>query len=46
MPWTSKQKRVAQAVAHGWKPKGKAKDFGRDLADLILRETKDKKPKK
>lgn len=45
MPWTDKQKRVAQAVKHGWSPKGKAKGFGRNLADLILSESKRKEKK-
>jgi hypothetical protein len=40
MPWTERQKRTARAVAHGWKPKGKAKGFGRNLADLILSESR------
>jgi hypothetical protein len=38
MPWSAKQKKTALAVAHGWKPKGKAKSFGKNLADLIMSE--------
>lgn len=44
-PWTNKQKKLAKAVKAGWRPKGKAKDFGTSLADLILRESKPKKTK-
>jgi hypothetical protein len=25
MPWTKKQKKLFNAIAHGWKPKGKVK---------------------
>jgi len=42
MPWSAAQKRTAQAVAHGWHPKGAAKGFGKNLADLILHEDKSK----
>ena len=41
MPWTKKQQRTAQAVEHGWKPKGSAKGFGRSFADMVVTETKD-----
>lgn len=50
MPWTKKQQHVAQAVAHGWQPKGAAKGFaktvksgahkGMSLADDIVSESK------
>lgn len=46
MPWTAKQKKTARAVAHGWKPKGSAKGFGKNLADLILEEEDKPKRKK
>lgn len=40
MPWTAKQQRVAQAVKHGWKPKGKAKGFTPKFADEVVEESK------
>ena len=56
MPWTPKQKKVAQAVEHGWKPKGAAKNFartvrsgagrGKSLADLIVSEYKPKRTRR
>lgn len=46
MPWSKAQKRTAQAVAHGWKPKNKAKGFGKNLADLIMSESKKPKTRK
>ena len=39
MPWTKKQKRVAQAVEHGWKPTGSAKGFTQGFADLVIEES-------
>jgi len=42
MPWTKKQQRVAEAVAHGWKPKGKAKGFTQAFASQVLTETDSK----
>lgn len=42
MPWTEKQERVAQAVAHGWKPKGKAKGFTKSFAKQVISENKEK----
>ena len=44
MPWSEKQRRLAQAVKHGFKPTGAAKGFTGTLADLILAESP--KPKK
>lgn len=38
MPWTKKQVEVAQAVKHGWKPKGKAKGFTKKFADEVVEE--------
>lgn len=43
MPWSKKQKQTAQAVQHGWVPKGTAKGFGQEFADLVVKETKDGK---
>jgi hypothetical protein len=43
MPWTRKQVKTAQAVEHGWKPKGSAKGFDKGFADLVVRETQDGK---
>lgn len=40
MPWSAKQVKVARAVSHGWHPRGSAKGFGKNLADLILNEEK------
>ena len=40
-PWTKKQVRVAEAVKHGWKPKGGAKGFTHKLASDIVVETND-----
>lgn len=38
MPRTRRQVQVAQAVAHGWKPKGKAKGFTQSFADQVIAE--------
>ncbi len=38
MPWSKKQVRVAQAVEHGWKPKGAAKGFTQDFAAQVVAE--------
>lgn len=40
MPWTAKQQRVAQAVKHGWKPKGSAKGFSSKFANEVVEESK------
>lgn len=40
MPWSKKQKQVAQAVAHGWKPKGEAKGFSKSFAAQVIAESK------
>ena len=45
MPWTTKQVKVAEAVKHGWKPKGAAKGFTKKLASDIVVETNDGKDK-
>lgn len=42
MPWSQKQQRVAQAVAHGWKPKGSAKGFTHEFAEQVIEESGDK----
>jgi hypothetical protein len=39
MPWTRKQQKVAQAVEHGWKPKGKSKGFTKDFAEEVVSES-------
>lgn len=46
MPWSRKQVKLARAVKHGFKPTGKAKGFGKNVADLILRETGHRKKKR
>lgn len=38
-PWTKKQQNVAEAVSHGWKPKGIAKNFSKAFADYVIAET-------
>ncbi len=38
MPWSKKQMRVAQAVEHGWKPKGSAKGFTKSFASQVIAE--------
>lgn len=38
MPWSKKQVRTAQAVEHGWKPKGSAKGFTRGFAAQVVAE--------
>lgn len=43
MPWSKKQQDTARAVAHGWKPKGSAKGFDREFAELVLEESDDDK---
>ena len=39
MPYTKKQVRVAEAVAHGFKPTGSAKGFNKGFAKDLLVET-------
>jgi hypothetical protein len=46
MPWSSKQKKLARAVMHGFKPTGKAKDFSKDFASLVVVESNEKPKKK
>jgi hypothetical protein len=38
MPWSKKQMQVAEAVKHGWKPKGSAKGFTKEFADQVIEE--------
>lgn len=48
MPYSKKQKRYAQAVAHGWKPtktKGMPKKVAKEMAKAPIKKPK-KKPKK
>ncbi len=42
-PFTRKQVRLAQAVEHGFRPTGKAKNFTKKLASDIVVETNDGK---
>ena len=44
MPWSQKQMRVAEAVKHGWKPKGSAKGFTHDFAEQVISEGVEHKP--
>ena len=46
MPWTKKQQRVAQAVEHGWKPKGSAKGFDKGFAEQVIEESSSDKAKR
>ncbi len=47
MPWSEKQMSTAQAVAHGWTPKGSAKGFTQDFAAQVVAEgVKGKKRKR
>jgi hypothetical protein len=49
MPWSKKQVQVAEAVKHGWEPKGSAKGFTKSFATQVVSEGvkgKKKKPKK
>ena len=45
-PWTKAQQKTAQAVQHGWKPKGSAKGFDKDFAEEVIEESKDSKAKR
>lgn len=45
MPWSEKVQAVARAVAHGWKPKGKASGFTRSFAQQVMEESGKKKRK-
>ena len=36
--------RVAEAVKHGWKPKGSAKGFTQDFAEQVISEGVEHKP--
>lgn len=38
MPWSKLQMKLAQAVAHGWKPKGSARGFSKAFADQVIAE--------
>ena len=46
MPWTKKQQKLAQAVAHGFKPSGKAKGFDKDFAEQVIEESPDQKKRR
>lgn len=39
MPWSKSQQRTAQAVTHGWKPKGSAKGFTQSFASQVIEES-------
>jgi ribosomal protein L18 len=38
MPWSKKTVATAQAVAHGWEPKGKARGFSKKFAEQVIAE--------
>lgn len=42
MPWPEATRRLARAVAHGFKPSGSAKGFSKDFASQVLAESKGK----
>jgi hypothetical protein len=44
MPWSKKQMRTAQAVEHGWNPKGSAKGFTKGFADQVISEGVKREP--
>lgn len=46
MPWSRKQVKVAEAVSHGWKPKGSAKGFTKSFASQVIDESDDEKVKR
>ena len=46
MPWSRKQKKLARAVAHGFKPTGAAKGFDKSFAAQVISESKKGKGKK
>ena len=46
MPWSDKTKKLAQAVAHGFKPTGSAKGFDRGFAEQVLEESGEEKKRR
>lgn len=46
MPYTSKQKKLARAVSHGFKPTGSASGFSKSFAEQMLEETAAMKARK
>jgi hypothetical protein len=40
-PWSQKQRKLAQAVKHGFKPTGAAKGFSKSFADMVVTESDD-----
>ena len=46
MPWTKKQKRVALAVEHGWRPTGSAKGFTKGFAEQVIEESDEMKKRR
>lgn len=46
MPWSKKQKRLAQAVKHGFKPTGAAKSFTKAFASQVIEESDTDKAKR
>jgi hypothetical protein len=46
MPWSKKQVKVAEAVKHGWHPKGTAQGFTQSFASQVISEGQRKKMKK
>jgi hypothetical protein len=45
-PWSTKQKKLAQAVAHGFKPTGSAKGFTKGFAEQVIEESEDQKKRR
>ena len=46
MPCTSKQRKVALAVEHGWNPTGSAKGFTKGFAEQVIEESADQKKRR
>ena len=46
MPWTKKQQKLAQAVAHGFKPTGAAKGFTKGFAEQVIEESPEQKKRR
>lgn len=46
MPWSKKQRDVARAVEHGWKPTGSAKGFTKSFAEQVIEESVEEKKRR
>lgn len=46
MPWSPKQQKLAKAVAHGFRPTGKAKGFSADFAEQVIEESAEQKKRR